>query len=163
MFPINAGGATIGPAHYSSLNVSLVADVGYDDGTLSTNAAGIGFSNPVGTANDVTLATGVLLAASLSLDAQGARHAHYLTTFTPSAGEAAFFVGPIASLDWEEFLTTPAVAFSVTQVDPNTLINVVEGDNGSGGNAQLVPEPASVMVLGGGLVCVRLLRRRRRD
>jgi hypothetical protein len=48
--PGNGAGVVIGPASISSLNVSLLADVNDDDGTLATSAAGIGFSNPAGVA-----------------------------------------------------------------------------------------------------------------
>jgi hypothetical protein len=160
-FPINGSGVTIGPPQYSLLDVALVADVGNDNGTLSTSAAAIGFSNPAGMANDVTLTSGNLVTASLSRDAQGDRHAHYLTTFTPSAGEAGFFVSAGGSLDWEEFLTTPAAAFTLVQVDALTFLNLADGDKGSQGFAQLVPEPASFGILAAGLFWLGFVSRRR--
>lgn len=159
-FPINSSGVTVGPPDYTMLDVQLVADVGNDDGALSSSQAGIGFSNPGGTANDVTLATGHLITASLSRDTQG-RHAHYLTTFTPSATEAGFFVGPDVPLSWEEFLTTPDAAFKAIPLDALTVLNIADGDLGSQGFAQLVPEPASLMLLASGLAAFALVRRRR--
>ena len=164
-FPINGSGMIIGPAHYTALDLEFVADVGDDDGTLSSNSAGIGFSNPANTANDVTLATGHLLAASLSVDAQGTRLAHYLTTFTPSAGEADFFVAPDVPVSWEEFLNSPAAAFTVTPVNALTVINSVSGDGdlGSHGFAQLVPvpEPAPFGILAASLFGLGFVRHRR--
>ena len=159
-FPINSSGATVGPPTYSMLDMQLVADVGHDDGTLFSNAGGIGFSNPAGTANDITLATGHLITASLSRDALGNRKAHYLTTFTPSAAEAGFFVGPDVSLSWDEFLTTPAAAFAAIPLDALTVLNIADGDKGSQGFAQFVPEPASLLLLASGLAGFALMRRR---
>ena len=40
-FPINSSGATIGPPTYSMLDVTLIADVGNDDGSLFSTPAGI--------------------------------------------------------------------------------------------------------------------------
>lgn len=151
-FPINASGTTVGPAVYSQLDVQLVADVGHDDGSVVNNAAGIGFSNAAGVGNDVVLATGSLLSASLALSATGTRNAHYVTTFQPVAAEAGFFSGPNVALIWEEFLNTPPSAFQVIPVDALTVLNVVGADGSSTGTAQLVPEPASLALLAAGLV-----------
>ena len=60
-----SGQPIAGAFTFSFLNVALKADVGYDDGTPSSTLAGLAFSNPAGTANDVTLATGSLISASL--------------------------------------------------------------------------------------------------
>ena len=159
-FPINSSGATIGPPTYSTLDVSLIADVGNDDGSLFSNAAGIGFSNPAGEQNDVTLASGQLISAAFGVDAQGDRSAHYLTTFVPSPAEAGFFVTPNGPVGWEEFLTSPIAAFTVIPVDALTVINAVDGDRGSQGTARLVPEPPSVLLFGSGLLCLGLAWRR---
>lgn len=145
-FPIN-GGATTGPATFDSLNMTLMADVNYDDGTVSSTLAGVSFSDPAGVANDVVLATGSLSSAALSRDAQGVRHAHFVTTFVPEAAELAFFVNPDFSLGWEQFLTTLPAAFQVTQVDPLTTVQMVNGPLGSTGQASLIPEPSSVWLL----------------
>lgn len=159
-FPINAAGVTIGPATYTQLDISLVADVGRDDGTVSVSAAGLGFSTPAGLANDVVLATGTLLSAGLSADPDGTRHARYLTTFQPVPGEAAFFAAPLMPLEWEEFLTTPAAALSSVRVDNLTVLSIADGNRGSVGVAQLVPEPGSMALLGTGLLALHRLRRR---
>ena len=158
-FPINASGTVIGPAVYSLLDVQLVADVGHDDGSVVNNSAGIGFSNSAGVTNDVLLATGSLLSASLSVSPTGTRNAHYTTTFRPVASEAAFFVAPSSAVGFEEFLNSPLSTFQVTQLDPVTILNLVGADGGSTGTAQLVPEPASIALLTVGLLALARGRR----
>ena len=75
-------------------------------------------------------------------------------------GQAAFFVAPGATVSWEEFLLTPAASFSSVPIDPLTTINIVNGDLGSHGNAQLIPEPAGLGMFSAGLLGLALLRRR---
>jgi hypothetical protein len=146
-FPINSSGTVIGPAVYSQLDMQLVADVGHDDGSVVNNFAGIGFSNPIGLANDVVLATGSLLSASLAVSPTGTRNAHYVTTFQTASSQAAFFVGPGIPVEWEEFLNSPASTFQVFQLDPLTVLDVVGADGASTGTAELVSEPASFLLL----------------
>lgn len=159
-YPINSSGTPIGPPTYTQLNMALVADVNHDNGNVLVNASGIGFSNPAGAANDVILATGSLITASVMLGADGVRRAHYLTTFLPDPGQAAFFVAPGFTVSWEEFLQTPAASFSSVPIDALTTINIVNGDLGSHGSAQLIPEPAALGTFAAGLLGLALLRRR---
>lgn len=158
-FPINASGAVIGPSVTSLLDVQLAADVGHDDGGVVNNAAGIGFSNAAGVANDAVLATGSLLSASLAVSPTGTRNAHYVTTLRPVASEVGFFVGPGFAVDLEELLNSPLSTFQVTQLDPLTTLQVVGADGGSTGTAQLVPEPASIALLTIGLLALAHVRR----
>lgn len=159
-FPINAAGAVVGPPVYSLLDMQLVADVGYDDGGVVNNLAGIGFSNAAGVGNDVVLATGSLLSASLGVSPTGTRNAHYVTTFRPVASEFAFFVQPGFNVNWEEFLNSPASTFQVFRLDPLTVLNVVGADGGSTGTAQLVPEPGALVLMCSALVGLVVARRR---
>ena len=160
-FPINTSGTTIGPATYSSLNIKLIADYGHDDGSLVDNALGIGFSNAAGVSNDVVLATGSLLSASLAFNpVTGTRSAHYLTTFQPVATEASFFAAPGFGVNLDIALSTPATDFQVIPVDAMTVLDVGGANGTATGTAQLVPEPASIVLLCAGLLGLTILRRR---
>ena len=161
-FPINAGGTTIGPATYSSLNVQLVADVGHDDGSVVANAAGIGFSNVAGVSNDVVLANGSLVSASLGLNpATGTRSAHYVTTFQPVASEAGFFAGPSFPVSLDFSLITPGSDFQVVPVDALTMLDIGGANGTATGTAQLVVEPGSIAMLGMGLLSLVVVWRPR--
>jgi hypothetical protein len=164
-FPIN-GGVIAGPASFDSLNMTLMADVSHDDGSVSSTRTGVSFSNAAGVANDVVLATGSLQSAALSRDAQGVRHAHFIDTFVPNGTELAFFVNPAFSLGWEEALATLPAAFQMAPVDQLTSVQMVNGDLGSTGHANLVPEPSSAWLLlagcaGLGACIARRVRSRR--
>ena len=67
-FRINSTGQTIGGiTTYNTINISLMADPGNNDGPIGASATGISFSNtgPTGAADDLTLGTGALISASL--------------------------------------------------------------------------------------------------
>lgn len=160
-FPINGAGIPTGPATFSTLNLSLMADVAHDNGTASASQSGVAFSNPAGVANDVALATGTLVSAALSRDAAGVRHAHFSDTFVPRAGEAGFFVGPDATVGWEEFLTTLPAAFELITIDALTSIQLAHGELGSTGTANLIPEPASIAPLLVAMIGMMLAKRRK--
>jgi hypothetical protein len=147
-----------GAAAYSNLDISLVADPGNNDGALSaTIPAGLAFSN--GTAGDIVLGSGALVSASLGLDGAGVRHAHYVETFTPANGQAAFFGNAFPLLDI--MLTTPAPNFASVPQPNGTVINLV---NGGVGQVTLAPapEPVSIALLGSGLLGIFLIGRRLR-
>ncbi len=139
---------------YTSLNISLMADPGDNDGTLSATVSGFGFSN--GTAGDFVLGSGTLLAASLALDASGVRHANYVETFASAPGEAGFF--GITSPGLQALLTTPAANFAALPQPDGITIDLV---NGGIGQVTFTPEPATMTLLGAGLVALLLTRRRK--
>lgn len=159
--PITASGVIAGPYSYSQLDVQLVADVGHDDGRVVNTVSGIGFSNAAGVNNDVVLATGSLLSASLGLNPNGSRNAHYTTTFQPVSSEAGFFTGPNFQVNLDIALNSPATTFQVFPVDSLTFVSVVGADGTATGTVQLVPEPASVGMVGAGWIGLILIRRRR--
>ena len=147
---------------FHSLDIALMADPGNNDGALSSTPSGLSFANTgaTGAADDFALATGSLLSAQLQLDANGTRHAHFVETFKSATGEAGFFSTPLSQFAViEEFLTTPSSTFSTSPGPGGSTIQMVNG--GDGAIDLRVPEPASLMLMGGGLAAFALVRRRR--
>jgi hypothetical protein len=122
---------------YTSLNVTLWADPKNDAGTPSaTETGGATFSN--GTANDIVLATGTMVSASMGIDPTTmTRHADYVESMTPTLAGTKLLGGSIApGSQLEEQLTTPAPAFQVIPEPDASTINLVNG-----GTAQITLEP----------------------
>ena len=112
-----------------------------------------------GAADDITLATGTVVSGSFGNQPNGQPGAHFVETFVPVSSQAAAFLDPLdCHLEIEEFLfNTPTSREAGTL--PNGDIYVLA--NGGFGTEDLkVPEPPSVLLLGGGLLCLRLARRR---
>jgi PEP-CTERM motif-containing protein len=132
---------------YASLNISLFADPGNNDGILSaTNASGPTFAN--GTSGDFVLGSGTLVSASLSMDAAGI-HTHYVTSFAPELGQLGFFGDALPLLDAS--LTTPLTKFQVIPQPDGTMLDLVNGGTGQVTFAS-TPEPSSMALLGTGLL-----------
>ena len=168
---VDATGTIVaGKTTYSMLDISLMADVGNNDGTPSAtlgtaSAPGtLAFSNPTGVADDIVLGSGSLLSASMSLDAAGTRHATYLDTFDAAPDESGFYVSPtpFTHLQIEELLTTLPSAF--TQSAPDSTGRSEIAVNGGGGEAIFaVPEPSTwSMIAVGGVALLGIMHRNRR-
>ncbi len=144
---------------YSTLDISLMADPGNNNGTLTSSTAGILFSNagPTGVADDLILGTGTLISASMKIDpVTGLRTAHYLDTFAPALDQTAFFNRISPAL--EVFITTfPAVFQALPQPDGTTLLLV----NGGIAQVNFVPEPGSLLLLASGLLGLGVIRQLR--
>jgi hypothetical protein len=114
---------------YTSLNVTLWADPKDNGGTPSANETdGATFSN--GTANDIVLATGTMVSASMMIDAAtGTRSAIYQESLTPTLEGTKLLGGSITpGTQLEEQLTTPATAFqAILQPDGGTIDIVNDG------------------------------------
>jgi hypothetical protein len=84
----------------------LIVDTGNNEGTPSATQQGIGFSNE--THGDFAVATGAMVSASLSQNAQGMRHANFVEQITPTTAGKKIFGGSLAANDLlQELLTTP--------------------------------------------------------
>lgn len=147
---------------YHSIAMSLMADPGNNDGTLSSTVSGVGFAN--GTTGDITLATGSLVSGTFKLmPAPGIRSiGHFKESFRPAAGEGGFFVTPVSPYSvLEEFLATPvgAIQFFPVPGAPNSQYSVLNG--GTAVMDLRVPEPGSAVLFGSGLLALVPLRRRR--
>jgi hypothetical protein len=148
---IGSGQPIAGAFTFTFLDVALKADVGYDNGTPSSTLAGLAFSNPAGTANDVTLATGSLISASLMFNpATGVRNAHFTETFVSAPGQEGFINSQSGKIDI--FLTTLPSNFVALPQPDGTTVQLV---NGATGIATLqVPEPGTFLLLLTGLIAL---------
>jgi hypothetical protein len=141
---------------FSSLTYSLIAAAGKPTFSASTGGPAV-----AGVSNGVTVATGSLISGTSAItdtDLAGlSAAANVLTTFTPT--NSSFFLAPTSTLGLQ-FFTSVNNTGSVLAASGSELVI-----NGGGGNATLqqtaVPEPASMAVLGAGLLGLGMVRRRK--
>jgi hypothetical protein len=149
---------------YLGGSIALMGDPGNNDGALSSTISGLAFAN--GTTGDITLATGSLVSGKFSLNpAPGIRSiGDFFETFQPAAGQGGFFVSPVSVHTLiNEILTTLPSDINVVPdpSDPNFTISYLNG--GMAAIDLQVPEPASFLLFGSGLVGLVALRRRTRS
>lgn len=134
-FLIDASGAG---TTFSSLHVALMVDPGNDDGMPSATEDGVGFAN--GTGGDFALATGTLVSATLSEDAQATRHADFVEQMTPTHAGEKILAGSLKTNDLlQQVLTTPLDPRETFSLDGGASINLVTGGDATG-QVQLMPQ-----------------------
>jgi hypothetical protein len=159
------------PSVYGPGSISLVLDPTNNDGTpsatvnLAASTGAVGFSHPLNTGDDITLATGSLTYGAFGTQPNGNPGVHFIETYTPAPGETDFSVsptGPHTSI--EEFLFNTST--SRVAAPPAPLFADGSGyvlvNNGIGTADLLVPEPATIGLLGAGLLGLVGVRRRSR-
>jgi hypothetical protein len=123
-----AGNSGIGGV-FSSLNLTLWADPKNDDGTASVSqSSGPSFSN--GMTNDIVLATGTMVSASVSQDPSGTRHADDVVSLTPTLEGTLLLGGSIKPGSLLEVnTTTPTGNFfqSMPAPDGTSIATVTDG------------------------------------
>jgi hypothetical protein len=135
--------ATLIATSFTTMNVTLWADPKNDAGTPGVSET----SDPAfshGMANDIVLATGTLVSASLSLDpATMTRHGDFVESMTPTLAGKVLLHGSIqpGSL-LEEQLTTPPTAFQSIPQSDGTTVNLV-----TDGTAQVTLDPQGTILV----------------
>jgi hypothetical protein len=118
--------ATLAAGSFTSMNVTLWADPKNDarnPGVSETSDPA--FAN--GMANDIVLATGTMVSASLSFDpATGIRHGNFVESLTPTlAGSVLLHRSIQPGTQLHEELTTPPTAFNTFAPGDGTTVNTV--------------------------------------
>ena len=157
------------PSVYGPGTISLVLDPTNDDGTpsatvsIAASTGAVGFANPSGIANDITLATGSLTFGAFGTQSNGQPGVQFIESYTPAPGESGFSVsptGPYTSI--EEFLfNTPTSRVASPPAPPFADgSNYVVVNDGIGTANLLVPEPGTLRLLATSLIGLLALRRR---
>jgi hypothetical protein len=138
------GTAPGGPASsFASLNFTLWADPRNNDGTPSVSeTSDPTFSN--GMTNDIVLATGTMVSASMSLDPTTMlRTADFVDRMTPTLAGTVLLDGSIKPGDLLEVKTnTPPDTFTSHPQSDGSVINIVDG-----GTATVTLDPQDTILL----------------
>lgn len=165
------GGGTFGQAgsNYalSSLNFSVYRnDFGLGD-TLTTFTQANANTNTNATVldtgfADVLLASGSLLGGVAALNAGGGAALNAVTTYNSTAAGDAFFVAPVPFYDlaFNNFNNTAQGIIRVGDCAPDCVISITNANGGVDFNR--VPEPATLALLGMGLLGMGVSLRKRK-
>ena len=130
---------------FTSVDLKLKADPGNHNGAVISTPTSFGFTNTgsTGEADDILLATGSLVHGTVVVDlGAGLVIGDQIDTLIPEAGQAGFFQGGSGLVR----------GFASNSVSLLTMTDGITNFNGIVGTYQYVPEPASIALLGMGLL-----------
>ena len=155
------GNSTPTSLGFSGGSIRIYADPGNNNGAVAVGTSGIGFTNggPSGTADDILLATGAEQTGTAAFNpATGVRTTYFTDSYAALPDQTGFFAAPGTS-GLIAFVNTTGPGLLINTPGPNgTTIQTITGATGI---AQAVPEPVSTVLLGTGLLGLRVLRRQR--